>query len=394
MVARNKALDVLRAIAVFMTFGRHMSPPVPSNLPGVVYKGLRLWEKTGWAGVALFFVLSGFLVSSLMFNEFVNAGGTIQFGRFYIRRGLKIYPAFYFMLLCSLALCYADMNWIHNGLLPHEPVETHTILSEIFFVQNYFGYIWVHVWSLAVEEHFYIALGIIIYLILKVYPRLRSGIDWNDRFVPIVWICCAVFATCLALRYLYMTGRERTMDERFAAGCYTHLRIDSLFFGVILAYFVKFRPNTFLKWVKEHTLAFGIVGLVLVSPCLVFEETDTMMIIPGFTSMYLGFGCLLLFTLYHPWKSWGVVADRATDFLSYIGQNSYSIYLWHFPLMYVLSRYMSADGRNYYVLIAAQNALGLALGLVMAKLVEMPVLTLRDRYFKPTKALSAGVPEK
>jgi peptidoglycan/LPS O-acetylase OafA/YrhL len=286
------------------------------------------------------------------------------------------------------------MNWIHHDLLPKEPVESRIILSELFFVQNYFGYIWVHVWSLAVEEHFYISLGIIIYLILKVYPALHPTVTPRDRFAPIVWVCCAVFATCLALRYFYLAGHHRTMDERFVGSCYTHLRIDSLFFGVILAYFVKFRPETFLKWVQAHTLLLGVVGLVLVSPSLILEETDTKMMIPGFTSMYCGFGCLLLFTLFHPWKSCGLIIDRATDFMSTIGQNSYSIYLWHFPLMYILARYMSAEGKNYYVLIAAQNILGLVLGLIMAKLVEMPVLTLRDRYFKPTKALSAGVPER
>ncbi|MEI6234784.1 MAG: acyltransferase [Planctomycetota bacterium] len=395
MVARNKALDVLRAIAVFMTFGRHMAKPEQENLPGIVYKVLRMWEKTGWAGVSLFFVLSGYLVSSLMFNEFQNTGGSIQFARFYIRRGLKIYPAFYALLITSLLLCVADIMWIHRGdLLPQEPVSTHIILSEIFFVQNYFGYIWVHVWSLAVEEHFYITLGLVIFGIMKFVPLIRPDVDLRDRFKPIVWLCGIVFVTCLALRYVYVTGQERTMDERFAGSCYTHLRIDSLFFGVLLAYFAKFRGDTFLVWVKRHTLWLLALGLLLISPCVVFEETDTPMMFWGYSSMFMGFGCLLLFALYHPWKSYGWIVERSTDFLAYIGQNSYSIYLWHFPVMYILSRFMKADGTDYYTLIAAQNGLGLVVGLIMAKLIEMPVLKIRDEYFKPTKALSAGVPDK
>ncbi len=129
---------MLRAIAVFMTFGRHMLQPEEKNMPSVVYKLLRVWFKTGWAGVPLFFVLSGYLVSSLMFTEFQNTGD-IRFGRFYVRRGLKIYPAFYCLLACSLTLWYADTHWLHRGLLEHPNVTPTIILSEIFFVQNYFG---------------------------------------------------------------------------------------------------------------------------------------------------------------------------------------------------------------------------------------------------------------
>ncbi len=61
--------------------------------------------------------------------------------------------------------------------------------------------------------------------------------------------------------------------------------------------------------------------------------------------------------------------------------------------MFILGRYMQAAGVNYFFIIAAQNGAGLLFGLIMAKLVEMPVLALRDKYFKPTKGLRAGVGE-
>src|SRR5258706_13045714 len=128
MAPRNKSLDVLRAIAVFMTFGRHMLAPSDQlHLFAPIQKVLRVWFQTGWAGVPLFFVLSGFLVSSLMFNEFQNTGG-IRFARFYVRRGLKIYPAFYFLLTCSLALWYADTHWLQRGLVEHPNVTTTIVL--------------------------------------------------------------------------------------------------------------------------------------------------------------------------------------------------------------------------------------------------------------------------
>lgn len=390
MGSRNKRLDILRAIAVFMTFGQHMVKPHQGLAPAA-YKILRLWEKTGWAGVVLFFVLSGYLVSSLMFNEFSNTG-TIRFGRFYIRRGLKIYPAFYVMLACTLLLGYLDAHYFHRDLVPQDKLTGNIILSEALFVQNYFGFIWVHVWSLAVEEHFYISLGLVIFLIMWIYPRMRYGLALRDRFTPLPWFCLIVFVAVLALRcYFIYGGAPRDDDAKFAAARYTHLRIDSLLFGVFLAYFAKFRADAFLEWVQRHTILLLIAGLLLTAPSLKFEETDNFMFAPGFTLMHLGFGCILLFTLFHPWKVTKAGPGPVVRALSYIGQTSYSVYLWHYPVMVIIAKLLPPETHNYYMLVAIQCIAGLIVGLVMARLIEMPVLKLRDKFFTPTKALNAGV---
>jgi peptidoglycan/LPS O-acetylase OafA/YrhL len=81
---RNERLDILRCIAILLVFGRH----------GFIYG---TWMNVGWAGVDLFFVLSGFLISGLLFNEYQKTG-EISLKRFYLRRGFKIYPAFWAML--------------------------------------------------------------------------------------------------------------------------------------------------------------------------------------------------------------------------------------------------------------------------------------------------------
>src|ERR1700722_9204731 len=83
IAARSKGIDVLRAIAVLLVIAYHAGVPVLRN--------------AGWSGVDLFFVLSGFLVSGLLFSE-NKTFGKIRVGRFLIRRGFKIYPAFYLML--------------------------------------------------------------------------------------------------------------------------------------------------------------------------------------------------------------------------------------------------------------------------------------------------------
>src|SRR5260370_31028003 len=78
---RNQSLDVLRGVAILLVMGRH-------------FPYYRPWGKVGWIGVDLFFVLSGFLISGLLYQEYKTLG-KIRFGRFVFRRGFKIWPPFY-----------------------------------------------------------------------------------------------------------------------------------------------------------------------------------------------------------------------------------------------------------------------------------------------------------
>src|ERR1035437_9769085 len=131
---RNKRLDVLRCIAVLLVILRHGY--IPTRL-----------GNAGWAGVDLCFVLSGFLISGLLFIEYKKRN-SISFKRFFIRRGLKLYPAFYVFLFVTFL----------DRLILHRVGSLRPFLSEMLYVQNYGPSIWVHTWSLAVEEHFYILL--------------------------------------------------------------------------------------------------------------------------------------------------------------------------------------------------------------------------------------------
>jgi peptidoglycan/LPS O-acetylase OafA/YrhL len=83
-------------MAILLVLGRHA-------------EYYHLWQRAGWIGVDLFFVLSGFLISNLLFSEYGDTG-TINLGRFLLRRGLKIYPAYYFFVLFALALCLDSLR--------------------------------------------------------------------------------------------------------------------------------------------------------------------------------------------------------------------------------------------------------------------------------------------
>src|SRR5215469_12989174 len=124
-MGRSNAIDVLRALAVTLVFGAHLFPcPSETNQTLAFLTGA--WGKVGWVGVDLFFVLSGFLVSGLLYREHQKYG-QISASGFLIRRGLKIYPAFWLMIGVSIAV------FAFSRGLPH----IKSILSELLFLQNY-----------------------------------------------------------------------------------------------------------------------------------------------------------------------------------------------------------------------------------------------------------------
>ena len=226
--SRLIGLDLLRLLAIALVLGRHMEP-VPSDVNWLFKPVLDAWRNNGWLGVDLFFVLSGFLVSGLLFAEY-RLHGSISVKRFYIRRAWRIYPAFFFLI--GLTYLYSLF------VLGREPLDRRT-LTEIFFLQSYRRGFWNHTWSLAVEEHFYFVLPLLLLLLVR---RNRGAVN-PFRAVP--YLVAATSAICLAARIINFTMRT---DYSFYTHAFpTHLRIDSLFFGVAIAYVYYFHAEWFRR---------------------------------------------------------------------------------------------------------------------------------------------------
>jgi len=137
---RLREIDFLRGIAILLVFFRHKE----------LFSSL---TKMGWIGVDLFFVISGFLVSGLLFKEYKRFG-SINVKLFLIRRGFKIYPIYYLSYIFYLFF-----------KLKSETFSLKYVLADLFFIQNYvygFGYAYVASWSLAIEEHFYLVLALLL----------------------------------------------------------------------------------------------------------------------------------------------------------------------------------------------------------------------------------------
>lgn len=368
---RNKRLDVLRCVAIVLVLFSHAG--VSSRL-----------ANAGWVGVDLFFVLSGFLISGLLFGEYKRRGD-ISFKRFFIRRGFKIYPSFYVFLLVTFAV-----QWGHHSLSP-----LWSYLSEIFYFQNYHSGIWLHTWSLAVEEHFYILMPVFLLFLVK-HSSYRPD---PFRAVPRAFLVVAVACLLFRIGTVARTPAEilQTIAGFRAIQTPTHERIDSLFFGVLLGYIHHFRRGFFLQLLApaRNRFILAIVAAGLLAPAVVLPPQNRFMLTFEFTLLYLGFGTVLILSLYvHDVlpSSIGLVLSPLGSAFAFVGMYSYSIYLWHESVLPwgpgVVRRAIhvripqSLYGIFYFVA-------SIAFGILMSRSIEYPVLRLRDRLF-PAMQSSAG----
>jgi peptidoglycan/LPS O-acetylase OafA/YrhL len=357
---RSKALDILRAAAIFLVLGRHMMV-FPNDGRPFFFQASRILERGGWAGVDLFFVLSGFLISGLLFSEYKKSG-KITPVNFLIRRGFKIYPAFFVFLAVSVALaCLAGGSIRWKGVAVESLFLTSYLRSPALFN---------HTWSLGVEEHFYILLP---FLLLFLVRRAKPPNPF--RAVPRICLCLVI--VCLALRIISLLLWP---DKAHRCVFQSHCRFDGLFFGVMLAYFSHFHTEGFKQFCAGHWKLLMLAGVLCYIPPFIFPLFETpFMVTAGLSILVIGGGCFLAALTGMPMGS-----NVATNFLAYIGSHSYSIYLWHEFVGGKIFVFVVGNDMilwKWLVYLAGYLAGSVVFGIVMAKLVEFPLLALRDRIY-------------
>jgi peptidoglycan/LPS O-acetylase OafA/YrhL len=376
MKSRLVPIDVLRSVAVFTVMFRHIA--LGKDNPGLVGLVHSLEEtpfdfahtpqilfgrlfQCGWAGVDLFFVLSGYLVSGLLFREYQERQ-RLRVGRFLIRRGLKIYPAFYAFLLVGIV----------GTAIVHKPRPLVAWVCEALFIQNYGANVWGHTWSLAVEEHFYVMLAILLYYLAK------KGGPNPFKVLPRIFVFVTVAVTLARIATAIAHPELEHKIHYFP----THLRIDALFFGVMLSYWSHFEPEK-LAFIKTNGPKVALISALLVAPTLVFNQLSfTMyMLLPA---LYVGCGGLLLTALNAKWFTeapW----THITKPLAFVGVHSYSIYLWHAAILVMGLPILAKIAATAHVTLglggeAIFYVVGcIVVGIGMARLIELPVLRLRDK---------------
>ncbi len=364
---RLVGLDVLRFVAVSLVLHIHalqgFGPLQTSQGGGTLDRILGILPP-GLRGVDLFFVLSGFLVAGLFFQELARTG-TVSPGRFLVRRGFKIYPAFWLLIGLTIVLQFRQTGRI-NG---------QGLAAELLFYQNYVAGLWPHTWTLAVEEHFYLLLAGLFWCLNR-FPLARG--ELNLKVVPRV--ADAVILLCFAARVLtWWFCSDRPGDNGRWFVSVTHIRLDALFFGVWLAHWWHHASNPRQRArVLSLRYVWLAAGLVLISPLNERLMSVEVWRIFGFITAYLGAGCLLLAALsldHSPNPIW-------IRGIAWLGRHSYSVYLWHLPVrecMKPLLGDVSASTTVYLGKSLVYFAACWVFGIILAELVEYPALRLRDK---------------
>ena len=366
---RDVWLDVLRFAAIALVLGSHMDECTPDVQPWL-RAFADTWRCGGWTGVDLFFVLSGFLVSGLIFSEY-RRQGRVNTGRFLIRRGFKIYPAFWVVIAFTIAyrLRY------YGGWLT-----TPKVLSELLFVQNYVEGFWAPHWSLAVEEHFYLLLALGVALTLKF---AKPGV--KDPFRRLPWVFLAAATFCLSVRWYNGTHYPFSLRIHLVP---THARIDSLFFGVLIAWALRGGLWSGENFSPARRVQLLLAGAALFVPAFIYPFADVWWVLVfGVIAFYFGGGLLVM-------AGHGIRAAWPLPFrvAAFIGEHSYSIYLWHTPYRtWINPRITKPLGINdvWWLRTSFYMVGSIVLGIVMAKLIERPMLMLRDKWFPAKRSASS-----
>jgi peptidoglycan/LPS O-acetylase OafA/YrhL len=304
----------------------------------------------GFIGVDIFFVISGYLITGILARE--NAAGSFSLAGFYRRRVRRLFPALFVVLAVTLA-----MGWFL--LQPADYAELgRTTISTIFFVSNFdflelTGYFGgearmkplLHTWSLAVEEQFYI-----------VFPLLLAAI-WRFGKGGVVWILAALGLASLAASSI------TAFTAPSAAFYLAPSRAFELMIGALIALNAFPAPS---EKVRGHLAMLGL-ALIVISLAAIDDDTP----FPGVAALgpCVGTGLMIYAGKHGPTRAGAWISNPVFVFF---GAISYSLYLWHWPLLVYARQWSFGEPPGWLALAAV--AVAIAAAWISYRFIEQPFL--------------------
>ncbi|MFC4775210.1 acyltransferase family protein [Paenibacillus sp. GCM10023252] len=342
-------LDGLRALAVLSVISYHLHLP---------------WMPGGLLGVSVFFVLSGYLITDLLLSQWQRLG-KIDMKDFWIRRARRLLPAFLVMIgLVSVWIALFDPSrWsvLQPDLLPAITYVSNwwLIYHEVSYFESFgpaspLG----HIWSLAVEEQFYILWPILLALALRYTMRM-------NKLAGLLLTGAALSAAAMAI--LYEPGLD---PSRVYYG--TDTRLFALLIGAALA--IGWPSARLTERVSRPVrLQLDAAGLAAIATIAIMmgyvNDYDAFLYRGGMVLLSLA-SAILIAVIVHPVSLLGKALSWKP--LRWLGVRSYGIYLWHYPVI-VLSSGASDDGRLHMARAAVQVGVIIALAALSYRYIEAPI---------------------
>jgi peptidoglycan/LPS O-acetylase OafA/YrhL len=346
-LGKRPALDGLRGVSVLAVMAIHASASA----------------KGGWIGVQVFFVISGFVITMVILEE-VRSTNTFSFRNFYARRGLRLLPALFGMLLFAGA--YSALA--PDKVAPHDAGRAG--LATVFYVANWLftikgshPFLLVHTWSLAVEEQFYL-----------LWPPIMIALVFRRSGVRTVFLAASGGAIASALWRYFLISHHSGVNRAYLG---TDTRVDALLIGCALA--VVFHAG----WMPTGK---RFVGLVRVAACgaggalliatFTLNRQRMWLYKGGLTALALCAAAVIVLVVVSPE---GVVS-RALSWrpLESLGHISYGLYLWHLPI-FVVTRF-AVPTVSQVVLVPIMAALSIGVAAASYHYVEQPFLRAKERF--------------
>jgi peptidoglycan/LPS O-acetylase OafA/YrhL len=338
----NPAFDVLRTMAVFVVLLAHGTYDLFAG---------------GWIAVDVFFVLSGYLITSLLLHEYQQTG-KISIKSFYARRALRLLPAL------VLTILLANILWgITNSL--YDSNRTIATLASVFYFVNFIkanvaGNLG-HLWSLSVEEHFYVTWPLImIFICGKERRRIAAGIVVALMVIATIKMGYAVWGFTLQGNYFSLQ-----------AHLFTPFKADAVLLGCLL---------TVTQW-KINDKSARLITWIIVTAAFV-----CIMLWVSNKSYWVQAGGFLLTNLF---SLLTVILAKtvkpnflwSNKILIWLGKRSYGIYLYHLPIFALLDNYRVPHNRLYFSSILLLKILiTIIIAAASFHFIEVPFLRLKKHF--------------
>jgi len=364
-------LDHLRALAILLVLGFHYQ---------LGYFGHPEWTKQfnqfGWTGVDLFFVLSGFLISSQLFAQ-MKKGKAISLKEFFLKRFFRIIPIYFVVV----AIYFCVPFFREREALP-------PLWKFLTFTQNFGLNIKIlgtfsHAWSLCVEEHFYLFLPLLL-IFLQSAQLLKKG----------YWLLILLFVAGFATRlyswhegYLQTVGNEGSLASWTQFVYYpTYNRLDGLLVGVSIAAMYQYLPNTWNR-ISTYGNYFLVIGLALLTIawffCSDLSSYETSVV--GFPFISIGYGLLVTGAICPT----SILFKWNSKITTLIATLSYGIYLTHKGIIHMVQDIFPRWGieKNGSMMVFISLLFCLLGAWLLHLVIEKPFMKWRDVVLKKRQVI-------